>query len=149
MNCFVRSKAIQRRKTKITAVPASNTAAYRTAVTSPLPLSIPRTQAGAAEMLAGQRSIGSRRIPDNQCDHVGSYSWLWWTNGIGRAGQRHWPEVPQDAYGCFGHGGKRAMVVIPSLDLIISWNDTKIEGAEKENHTLGLLVQAVTDRSER
>jgi len=117
------------------------------AVTSPLPLSIPRTQAGAAEMLEGQRSIGSRRIPDNQCDHVGSYSWLWWTNGVGRQGKHHWPDVPPDAYGCFGHGGMRAMVVIPSLDLIISWNDTKIEGAEKENHALGLLVQAVTDRS--
>ena len=26
--------------------------------------------------------------------------------------------------------------------------DTKIEGAEKENHALGLLVRAVTDRPE-
>ncbi|MHC4230870.1 MAG: serine hydrolase domain-containing protein, partial [Planctomycetota bacterium] len=93
------------------------------AVTSPLPNSIPRAGNQAAEMIPQQRSIGSKRIPDNQCDHIGSYSWLWWTNGIARDGTRHWPDVPIDAYGCFGHGGPRAMVVVPSLDLIISWND--------------------------
>ncbi|UCF15812.1 MAG: DUF5060 domain-containing protein, partial [Phycisphaerales bacterium] len=113
------------------------------AVTSPLPNSIPRAGNKAADMIPRQRSIGSKRIPDNQCDHVGSYSWLWWTNGVSREGKRHWPDVPIDAYGCFGHGGPRAMVVLPSLDMIISWNDAKIRGAEMENHALKLLVQAV------
>jgi CubicO group peptidase (beta-lactamase class C family) len=112
----------------------------RMAVTSPLPNSIPRAGDQKAEMIPQQRSIGSTRIPDNQCDHVGSYSWLWWTNGVSRDGERHWPDVPLDAYGCFGHGGPRAMVVVPSLDLIISWNDAKIRSAEMENHALGLLV---------
>jgi hypothetical protein len=36
------------------------------------------------------------------------------------------------------------MVVLPGPDLIISWNDTKIRGAEMENHTLKLLTDAVT-----
>ena len=114
------------------------------AVTSPLPNSIPRAGNKAAEMIEGQRSIGSRQIPDNQCDHIGSYSWLWWINGVDREGKRHWPDVPVDSYGCFGHGGLRAMVVLPGLDLIISWNDTKIRGREMENHTLKLLVDSVT-----
>ena len=114
------------------------------AVTSPLPNSIPRAGNVAAEMIPGQRSIGSKRIPDNQCDHVGSYSWLWWTNGVSREGNLHWPDVPVDTYGCFGHGGLRAMVVIPSLELIISWNDTKIRGSEMENHVLKLLKDSVT-----
>jgi CubicO group peptidase (beta-lactamase class C family) len=110
------------------------------AMSSPLPNSIPRAGNQAADMIPGQRSIGSKRIPDNQCDHVGSYSWLWWTNGVDRHGARHWPDVPVDTFGCFGHGGLRAMVVLPSLDLIISWNDTQIRGAEMENHVLGLLA---------
>lgn len=113
------------------------------AVTSPLPNSIPRTAGQKAEMIPGQRSIGSKRIPDNQCDHVGSYSWLWWTNGVGRDGARHWPDVPVDTYGCFGHGGVRAMVVMPGMDLIISWNDTRIRGSEMENHALKLLKESV------
>jgi len=114
------------------------------AVTSPLPNSIPRAVGQEAEMIPRQRSIGSKRIPDNQCDHVGSYSWLWWTNGLGRQGELHWPDVPLDTYGCFGHGGLRAMVVMPGLELIISWNDTKIRGSEMENHALKLLKDSVT-----
>ncbi|MFQ6036508.1 MAG: serine hydrolase, partial [Sedimentisphaerales bacterium] len=113
------------------------------AVTSPLSNSIPRTAGQQSQMIPGQRSIGSKRIPDNQCDHLGSYSWLWWTNGLDRDGKRHWPDVPLDTYGCFGHGGKRAMVVMPSMDLIISWNDTKIQGSEMENHVLKLLRDSV------
>jgi hypothetical protein len=74
---------------------------------------------------------------------VGSYSWLWWTNGVGRDGAQHWPDVPVDTYGCFGHGGLRAMVVMPSKDLIISWNDTKIRGSEMENYALKLLKESV------
>ena len=115
----------------------------RMAVTNPLPNSIPRAGNIAAEIIPGQRSIGSKRIPDNQCDHIGSYSWLWWINGVDRNGARHWPGVPVDTYGCFGHGGLRAMVVLPALDAIISWNDTKIRGSEMENHVLTLLKDAV------
>jgi hypothetical protein len=112
------------------------------AVTSALPVALPRAAGKAAEMITGQRSHGSTRIPDNQCDHLGSYSWLWWTNGVDAEGKRHWPDVPTDAFGAFGHGGIRAMAVIPSLDLIVSWNDAAIRSREQENRALGLLVQA-------
>ena len=115
------------------------------AVTQPLPATLPRASMEAAEMIPEQRSIGSRRIPDNQCDHRGSYSWLWWINGMDREGKRMWPDAPTDTYGCFGHGGKRAMVVLPSLHLIVCWNDTTIEGSEKENAALQVLVESVVD----
>lgn len=115
------------------------------AVTSPLPNSIPRAGDKAAEMIAGQRTAGSRAIPDNQTDHMGSYSWLWWVNGVDREGRRHWPDVPKDAFGCFGHGGIRAVVVFPSLDLIVSWNDTRVEGRDKENEAMRLFVACVAD----
>ena len=110
------------------------------AVASPLPVSITRTKGKSAEMMQGQRSIGGG---NNQCDHNGSYSFAWWINGIGRDGKRNWPDVPKDVYGCFGHGDIRAMVVLPSLDLIVSWNDTKIEGSNRVNHALKLLVDSV------
>lgn len=115
------------------------------AVTSPLPNSIPRAGDKAAEMIPDQRSIGSRQIPDNQTDHMGSYSWLWWINGVDREGKRHWPDVPTDAFGCFGHGGIRAMVVLPGLDLIVSWNDTRIEGRDKESEALRKVLDAVLE----
>ncbi|MCI0682505.1 MAG: hypothetical protein L0Y71_10395 [Gemmataceae bacterium] len=110
------------------------------AVSSPLPNSIPRTQGNKADMIAGQRSIGGG---NNQTDHLGSYSFAWWTNGVDRAGKRHWPDVPLDAFAALGHGGVRAMVVIPSRDLIVSWNDAKIKGRELENRALRMLVDSV------
>lgn len=112
------------------------------AVSSPLPASLPRTAGKKAEMIPGQRTIGSRSVPDNQCDHRGSYSWLWWVNGVDREGKRAWPDVPADAYGAFGHGGPRAMVVIPSLDMIVSWNDARVRGMEMINAALRILVRA-------
>jgi len=117
----------------------------RMAVTQPVPNSIPRAGDKAAEMIPGQRSIGSQQIPDNQTDHMGSYSWLWWINGVDREGKRHWASAPIDTFGCFGHGGIRAMIVLPGLDLIVSWNDTRIDSREKENNALGLLLAAVSE----
>jgi len=113
----------------------------RLAVRTPLPISIPRTQGKKAEMIKGQRSIGGG---NNQCDHNGNYSFAWWVNGVGRDGKRNWPDAASDVYGCFGHGDIRAMVVLPSLDLIVSWNDTKIKGSKMVNQALKLLEDSVT-----
>jgi len=105
---------------------ASNHVALATR--SPLPLSLPRTRAQAAEMIPGQRSMGSRRIPDDQTDHFGCYSWLWWVNGVRAPGRRLWPDAPADAFGALGHEhGMRGLIVIPSLDLVMAWNDTTLD----------------------
>ncbi|MGQ9590844.1 MAG: serine hydrolase [Planctomycetota bacterium] len=111
----------------------------RLVTSTPLPNSIPRTAGKDAPMIPGQRSIGGGK---NQTDHMGSYSFAWWTNGVDREGKRHWPDAPEDTYGAFGHGGIRAMVVIPSLDLVASWNDAKIDSREREDRALGLLARA-------
>jgi hypothetical protein len=109
------------------------------AVTSPLPNTIPRTKGKKADMIAGQRSIGGG---NNQTDHFGSYSFAWWTNGVDRDGKRHWPDAPHDTYGALGHGGMRATMVIPSLDIVVSWNDAKINSRSMENRALKMLVEA-------
>ena len=116
------------------------------AVRSSVSNTIPRTAGVAAEMIAGLRSIGSTTIPDNQSEHLGSYSWLWWNNGVDIAGSRHWPDIPMDTYGAFGHtNGKRSMVVIPSLDIVVAWNDTTLDQktGNPQNEALKLLVAAV------
>ncbi len=91
------------------------------AIGSPLPNAIPRTKAQPVEMCPGQRTLGSRSVSDDQTDHLGSYSYLWWTNGVDHEGRRHWPDAPLDTFGAFGHkNGQRGLVVIPSLDLVVS-----------------------------
>lgn len=118
------------------------------AVTSPLSNSIPRTAGQAAEMCSVARSLGSKKSPDDQTDHEGSYSWAWWTNGVNRAGRRHWPDAPHDTFGAFGHSnGQRAVVVIPSLELVVSWNDTTLGGKPgNPNEALKRLLQAVISK---
>ncbi len=116
------------------------------AVTSPLPASLPRAGRKLAEMIPGQRTLGSGTKPDNQCPHQGSYSFLWWINGTDAKGSRLWPGVPQDAYGAFGHGGPRALVVVPSLDLVFSWNDAKLRGWGRVGKAIKLACDAVVDR---
>jgi hypothetical protein len=111
------------------------------ATTSAVVPDLPRTTGEQAEMIRGQRSLGGG---NNQTDHFGSYSYAWWTNGVDRTRARHWPAAPPDTYGAFGHGGIRAMVILPSLDLVVSWNDARIEGRDMENRALELLVAAVT-----
>ncbi len=120
------------------------------AVSSPLPNSIPRSGTKAAEMIPGQRTLGSGSKPDNQTDHFGSYSWLWWINGVDRNGTRFWPDASHDTYGAFGHGGPRAMWVIPSLDIVVSYNDAKLRGwtsgeQSPTNQAMKRLVAAVAE----
>ena len=112
-------------------------------VGSPLPALLPRTKGQSAEMIPGQRSIGGG---NNQTDHFGSYSFAWWTNDIDREGTRHWPDAPPGTFAALGHGGERALVVIPSLDIVVSWNDAAVEGREKQNRALQLLLQALVQR---
>lgn len=118
----------------------------RMAVSSPLPASLPRTTAREAAMCPQARTLGSPRIPDDQGDHEGSYSYTWWTNGVDRHGRRKWPDAPLDTFGAFGHeNGMRAVVVIPSLDLVLSWNDTKLDNktGNPSNEAFRLLMNAV------
>jgi hypothetical protein len=106
---------------------------------SPLPNSIPRTTDRRAEMIPGQRTLGGG---SNQTDHAGSYSFAWWTNGTDREGRRHLPHAPADAFAAVGHFGKRALVVVPSRELIVVWNESKVAGPEMEDRALELLLGA-------
>jgi hypothetical protein len=118
-------------------------AMVRESLHSPLPNSVPQTAGLVAPMLPGQRTIGSTRVPDNQTDHFGSYSFMWWVNGIDRTGRRLLPDAPPETFMASGHGARRAAAVIPSLDLIASWNDTTINGWPAANQALKALLASV------
>lgn len=90
----------------------------RRTYTDPLPLNLPRASGRPAAMLPGRRTYGGGA---NQEDHRGSYSWMWWINGLDQAGARLFPHAPADAFGAFGYGGSRALVMLPGLDIVASW----------------------------
>ena len=97
------------------------------AINSPLPLSLPRTSGKDAEMLPGARSLGGGK---NQEDNLGSYSFMWWLNKPDRTGKLLWPDLPSDTFAAVGHGGVKVLMVIPSLDLVVSWNTSVLERLE-------------------
>ncbi|MCK4829231.1 hypothetical protein KA005_76615, partial [bacterium] len=113
---------------------------------NPVPNSIPRTEAIKAEMCAGQRTQGSGIIPDDQFDHGGSYSWLWWINGEDEFGNRKWLDGPLDTFAALGHtNGKRGLAVIPSLDIVIAWNETNLDQKPESPHPLNEVLKLLKE----
>ncbi|MEQ2007545.1 MAG: serine hydrolase domain-containing protein [Limisphaerales bacterium] len=129
-------------------VPAS---AFETMFNSPIPASTPLTSKQDAEMLPGQRSLGgTKSITPNG---PGVYSFNWWLNRKDSQGRLALPTAPLDTILASGHGAKRTLWVIPSLDLVVSWNDSLVDDHDKSpgnpdtklNSAARLLVEAVLD----
>ncbi len=101
----------------------------RLATHSPLSPDTPLTSGREARMLPNQRSMGgSRNITPVG---PGYYSFNWWLNQSNSVGQRLFADAPVDTFVASGHGGLRVLWIIPSLDLVVSWNDSKINDHDK------------------
>lgn len=51
----------------------------------------------------------------------GLYGMNWWFNGfIGPTSVRHWPDAPLDTFAAIGHYPRKAMIVIPSLGVVLA-----------------------------
>jgi CubicO group peptidase (beta-lactamase class C family) len=125
----------------------------RTALSSPVPAGVPRTRGLAADMLPAQRSLGGGK--DQTAVGPGCYSFNWWLNRTDGAGRRLFTDAPPDAYVASGHGGRRALWVAPSLDLVVAWNDSKIDDHDASpgnprsrcNQAVRLMREAVRRRT--
>ena len=107
-------------------VPSS---AFEMMFNSPIPASIPLTSKRDAEMMPGQRSLGgTKSITPNG---PGVYSFNWWLNRIDKEDRRMLPSAPLDTVLASGHGAKRTLWVIPSLDIVVSWNDSLVDDHDK------------------
>jgi CubicO group peptidase (beta-lactamase class C family) len=123
----------------------------RMAIDRPISPDKPLTSGREADMLPGQRTVGGGRniTPVGP----GYYSFNWWLNWTNQSGQRLYVDAPPDAYVASGHGGKRTLWVIPSLDLIVSWNDSSIDDHDQSpgnpntkcNQAARLMVETVTN----
>lgn len=99
------------------------------ALNSPVPPETPLTTGQEAAMLPGQRSLGGTRniTPVGP----GYYSFNWWLNRTNAAGQRLFVDAPPDTVVASGHGGRRTLWLFPSWDLIVCWNDSRIEDHDR------------------
>lgn len=113
----------------------------------PHPLSLPRTAGQDAEMLPDVPSYGGGK---NQDDHLGCYSHMWWLNKRDRQGKLLFPSAPEDAFAAIGYGGEKVLMVVPSLDMVVSWNTNSLTrapmlsiGREQMESVLEILFSAV------
>lgn len=112
---------------------------------NPLPPDFPLTKGEFADMLPGQRSIGGTRNITKV--GPGYYSFNWWLNRTNKERKRLLAKAPSDTILASGHGGKRVLMIIPSMDLIVCWNETKIEdqdaSPEKPDTLMNQAVELV------
>jgi CubicO group peptidase (beta-lactamase class C family) len=102
----------------------------RQAVESPIPAETPRTSGKEAAMIPGQRTIGGTRniTPDGP----GQYSFNWWVNRKDARGELLYEDLPADAFIASGHGGIRQLTVVPSWELVVCWNDSRMKREDKK-----------------
>ena len=126
--------------------------AFSVMTNSPIAATLPRTSGKEVEMLPNQRSIGGGKniTPAGP----GFYSFNWWLNRTDKNGQRLFVDAPTDTFVAAGHGGKRMLWIIPSLDMIVSWNDSPIEDHDQSpgnpdtkcNRAARLIQESVIER---
>jgi hypothetical protein len=122
---------------------------WRSALSSPVPASLPVAGDGDLAVLPGQRTLGGGK----RITRVGPgfYSFNWWLNGRDKDGRRLFVDAPADTYVASGHGGERMLWVMPSLDLVVTWNDADVHDhdqspgnpATKCNRAARLMREAV------
>lgn len=122
----------------------------KAALNSVLPARTPRSSGKDADMLPNQRTLGGGK---NQTPTgPGYYSFNWWVNRAGPGGKRLYVDGPPDLYLAAGHGGMRMLIIIPSLDIVVSWNDSPINDHDASpgnpdtrcNRAVKLIVEAAS-----
>lgn len=121
------------------------------ALTSIVPADVPPTAGEDRPVLPGTPTQGGKGKGDHG---PGQYSFNWWLNLPDRHGQLVFPAAPGDAYIAIGLGLTVALWVIPSLDLVVAWQEARWSGDDKVgsgrvdsvHHTAArLLVEAVVN----
>jgi len=118
-------------------------------ISTPIAEDLPVTAGKEGGMIAGQRTIGGTKTITKV--GPGYYSFNWWLNRTDAQGRMLYPDAPGDAVVASGHGGKRALWILPSLDLVASWNDAAIDDHDRcpgnreslNNRAARLLAESV------
>lgn len=109
---------------------------------------------GLAILRGGAR--GERRILDSPLAYLSisspsaGRSYGWWLNGIDEQRRQLFVDGPGDLVAALGDGGKHALWILPSLDLVVSWSDAVVGDLELSpgnreaalNRAVRLLVES-------
>lgn len=91
-----------------------------------VPASLPMSSGKESAMLPGQRSYGTSMTRNDTRIGPGFYSFNWWLNLEYAQGRRPVPDAPGDTILAVGLFGRAVLWIIPSLDVVVSWNQSEI-----------------------
>lgn len=91
---------------------------------SVVPVSVPLSSGKLAEMLPGQKTVGGTR--NLSSIGPGRYTCHLWLNKRGPRNLLMMPDAPEDTILASGKWGEAMLWMIPSLDLVVAWNDSEI-----------------------
>jgi CubicO group peptidase (beta-lactamase class C family) len=128
-------------------------ASMATLLGSVVPVTLPISAGKSAEMLPGQKTVGGQMWNISPIG-PGRYSFHIWMNRRGPTQLMMLPDAPGDTMLASGKWGQTVLWIIPSLELVVAWNDSAIddhhlarEDSEAEmNVAARLMVQAVTQQ---
>jgi len=78
----------------------------------------------------------------------GCSSFSWWLNGIDARRQLLFVDGPPDLIAALGQGGRQALWILPSRDLVVAWSDARIDDLDRSpgnpeariNRAVGLMA---------
>ncbi len=88
--------------------------------------SLPMTSGKESDMLPGQRSYGTSMTTNDTSIGPGFYSFNWWLNHEYAQGRLPVPDAPEDTVLAVGLFGRAVLWIIPSLDVVVAWNQSEI-----------------------
>lgn len=126
-------------------------ASLQTLLGSVVPVTLPISKGIAEPMIPGQKTVGGQ-MWNNSPIGPGRYSFHFWLNKRGPTNLMMLPEAPGDTILASGKWGETTLWIIPSLELVVAWNDSDIADhhlareypTAKMNEASRLIVQAVT-----
>lgn len=113
------------------------------------PPQMPVASGAEAPMLDDQRTVGGGKTITPV--GPGFHSFNWWLNGYDRDGNQLYADAPDDLILAAGHGGRRALWIFPSLDMVVAWNGSHISDHDDSpynpdtlsNQAVRLMMEAV------
>jgi CubicO group peptidase (beta-lactamase class C family) len=105
---------------------------WQVMVSSVVPVEMPLSSGKLAAMLPDARTVGGQL--NISPIGPGRYTFHLWRNRKGPSGNLMLPDAPTDTLLASGKWGEVALWIIPSLNLVVAWNDSKIDDHHLARH---------------
>jgi gluconokinase len=107
-------------------------------ISATVPADLPRSSGREGPRIAGQRVLDDG--PGGAGSGPGFTSFHWCVNGVDARRRQLFVDGPGDLVAALGQGGRHALWILPSRDLIVSWSDSRIDDRDRSPGNPGSAI---------